>query len=59
MLADVALGLRDPRELETHDFVRAIAAALEEALDRYKFHRLVVVAPPAPSASSASWRATR
>ena len=35
----------DPRKLEKHDFVRAIAQAIEAALDLHKFTRLVVVAP--------------
>jgi protein required for attachment to host cells len=35
----------DPRKLEKHDFVRAIAHAIEAALDRHAFGRLVVVAP--------------
>jgi protein required for attachment to host cells len=35
----------DPRKLEKHDFVRAIAQAIETALDRHKFNALVVVAP--------------
>ena len=35
----------DPRKLEKHDFVRAIAQAIEAALDRHKFNKLVVVAP--------------
>ncbi|MBV9991602.1 MAG: host attachment protein [Alphaproteobacteria bacterium] len=36
----------DVRKLEKHDFVRAIADAVEAALDRHKFNALVVVAPP-------------
>ena len=35
----------DPRKLEKHDFVRAIAQAIEAALDLHKFNKLVVVAP--------------
>jgi protein required for attachment to host cells len=35
----------DPRKLEKHDFVRAIAQEIEGALDRHAFGRLVVVAP--------------
>ena len=35
----------DPRKLEKHNFVRAIAQAIEAALDRHKFNALVVVAP--------------
>ena len=35
----------DPRKLEKHDFVRAIAQAIEAALDRHRFNKLVVVAP--------------
>jgi protein required for attachment to host cells len=35
----------DPRKLEKHDFVRAIAQAIEAALDQHKFGKLVVVAP--------------
>jgi protein required for attachment to host cells len=35
----------DPRKLEKHDFVRAIAQAIEAARDRNKFNALVVVAP--------------
>jgi len=35
----------DPRKLEKHDFVVAIAHAVEAALDQHKFNRLVVVAP--------------
>jgi protein required for attachment to host cells len=35
----------DPRKLEKHDFVRAIASAVGAALDQHKFNALVVVAP--------------
>ena len=35
----------DPRKMEKHDFVRAIAQAIEAALDQHKFNALVVVAP--------------
>ncbi len=35
----------DVRKLEKHDFVRAIAGAIEAALDQHKFNALVVVAP--------------
>ncbi|HWA88898.1 MAG TPA: host attachment protein [Rhizomicrobium sp.] len=35
----------DVRKLEKHDFVAAIAEAIEAALDRHKFNALVVVAP--------------
>ena len=35
----------DPRKMEKHDFVRAIAQAVEAALDQHKFTALVVVAP--------------
>jgi protein required for attachment to host cells len=35
----------DPRKLEKHEFVRAIATALDAALNKHKFDRLVVVAP--------------
>jgi protein required for attachment to host cells len=35
----------DPRKLEKHDFVKAIAGAVEAALDRHKFNKLVIVAP--------------
>jgi protein required for attachment to host cells len=35
----------DPRKVEKHDFVAAIASAIEAALDRHKFGSLVVVAP--------------
>jgi protein required for attachment to host cells len=35
----------DPRKMEKHDFVHAIARAIEAALDRHKFNALVVVAP--------------
>lgn len=35
----------DPRKMEKHDFVRAIAQAVEAALDQHKFNALVVVAP--------------
>jgi protein required for attachment to host cells len=35
----------DPRKLEKHDFVKAIATAIEAALDRHKFNKLVIVAP--------------
>jgi protein required for attachment to host cells len=35
----------DPRKLEKHDFVRAIAQAIDQALDQHAYARLVVVAP--------------
>lgn len=35
----------DPRKLEKHAFVKAIADAIEAAYDRHKFNALVVVAP--------------
>lgn len=35
----------DPRKLEKHDFVCAIAQAIEAALDAHKFASLAVVAP--------------
>ncbi|HVV63975.1 MAG TPA: host attachment protein [Rhizomicrobium sp.] len=35
----------DPRKLEKHDFARAVAQAIEAALDAHKFNALVVVAP--------------
>lgn len=35
----------DPRKLEKHDFIAAIAGAIEAALDRHRFASLVVVAP--------------
>ena len=35
----------DPHKLEKHNFVRAIADAIETALERHKFNALVVVAP--------------
>jgi protein required for attachment to host cells len=35
----------DVRKLEKHDFVQAIAQAIETALDQHKFNALVVVAP--------------
>jgi protein required for attachment to host cells len=35
----------DPRKLEKHDFVRAIADAIEVALDQHAFGRLAIVAP--------------
>ncbi|HWD29773.1 MAG TPA: host attachment protein [Rhizomicrobium sp.] len=35
----------DPRKLEKHDFVRAIAQAIEAALDAHAFGRLAIVAP--------------
>jgi protein required for attachment to host cells len=35
----------DPRKLEKHDFVKAIAGAIEAALDQHKFNKLVIVAP--------------
>jgi protein required for attachment to host cells len=35
----------DPRKLEKHDFVKAIASAIEVALDQHAFGKLVVVAP--------------
>lgn len=35
----------DVRKLEKHDFVAAIAQAIEAALDRHAFNALVVVAP--------------
>jgi protein required for attachment to host cells len=36
----------DPRKLEKHDFVRAIALALDDTLEKHAFGKLVVVAPP-------------
>ena len=52
ILADVSSGLHhayesehDPRTLEKHDFIKAIAMAIEAALDRHKFNKLVIVAP--------------
>jgi len=36
----------DARKLEKHDFVRAIANAIEAAFDRHQYASLVVVAPP-------------
>ena len=52
VLADVSSNLhrareseQDPRELEKHDFVAAVADAIGAALDRYKFNKLVIVAP--------------
>lgn len=35
----------DPRKLEKHNFVRAIALALDAAYEQHKFNALVVVAP--------------
>ena len=35
----------DPRKMEKHNFVHAIAQAVEAALDQHKFNALVVVAP--------------
>ena len=35
----------DVRKLEKHDFVRAVARAVEAALDQHAFGRLVIVAP--------------
>jgi protein required for attachment to host cells len=35
----------DPRKLEKHNFVKAIADAIDAALDLHKFNALVVVAP--------------
>jgi protein required for attachment to host cells len=35
----------DPRKLEKHDFVKAIADAIEAALDQHKFNKLVIAAP--------------
>ncbi|MEI9994536.1 MAG: host attachment protein [Rhizomicrobium sp.] len=35
----------DPRKLEKHDFVRAIAGAIESALGQHAYGRLVIVAP--------------
>jgi protein required for attachment to host cells len=35
----------DPKKLEKHDFVRAIAQAIDQALERHAYDRLVVVAP--------------
>jgi len=35
----------DPRKLEKHDFVRAIALAIDQALNQHAYDRLVVVAP--------------
>jgi hypothetical protein len=47
ILGEVSSGLhRDQEsERETHDFVKAVAAAVEAALERHKFNKLVVVAP--------------
>ena len=44
ILTDVSSGLHHAREPE-HDFVKAIATAIEAALDRHKFNKLVIVAP--------------
>jgi protein required for attachment to host cells len=35
----------DPRKVEKHDFVQAIARAIDAAYDQHKFNALVVVAP--------------
>jgi protein required for attachment to host cells len=35
----------DPRKMEKHDFVRAIALAIEDALDQHAYRRLAIVAP--------------
>lgn len=35
----------DPRKLEKHNFVQAIAQAIDAAYDQHKFNALVVVAP--------------
>jgi protein required for attachment to host cells len=35
----------DVRKLEKHDFVRAVAQGIDEALERHEFGRLAVVAP--------------
>jgi len=35
----------DPRKLEKHNFVRAIAQALDAACEQHKYRALVVVAP--------------
>jgi protein required for attachment to host cells len=35
----------DPRKLEKHAFVQAIAIAIEAALDRHAYDRLAIVAP--------------
>jgi protein required for attachment to host cells len=35
----------DPRKLEKHDFVRALAMAIDEALERHAFGRLAIAAP--------------
>jgi len=35
----------DPRKLEKHNFVRAIALALDDTLDQHAFGRLAIVAP--------------
>ena len=35
----------DPRKMEKHNFVHAIAQAIETALEQHKFNALVVVAP--------------
>lgn len=46
VLGDVSAGLHhDRRDGEKHDFVRAVATAIEAALDRHKFNKLVIVAP--------------
>jgi protein required for attachment to host cells len=38
-------GRHDPRKLEKHDFVRAIAQAIDEALERHAYGRLAIAAP--------------
>jgi len=35
----------DPRKIEKHDFVQAIARAIDAAYDQHKFNALVIVAP--------------
>lgn len=35
----------DPRKLEKQEFVRAIAGAIEAALDQHQYTKLVIVAP--------------
>jgi protein required for attachment to host cells len=46
VLGDMSAGLHhDGRDIEKHDFVKAVATAIEAALDRDKFNKLVVVAP--------------
>ena len=35
----------DPRKVEKHDFVQAIARAIDAAYDQHKFNALILVAP--------------